>query len=130
MIGFFKSILTDPTFSVVAALIGFLAGHHLAIGRDKRKEFNELVTPIYHDLLTIRNQPHLSLSGTWEIDFLVIREKLPFWKRKCLNIAIENYKKSKSYDNQRQHEFGGFVYKDTKIIVNAVNDLLKYLKPK
>jgi hypothetical protein len=130
MIDFFKSIFASPIFSIITGIIGFLFGHYLALGRDKRKEFNEMVMPIYRDLLTIRNQPHLSLAGTWEIDISVIREKLPFWERKRLDIAIENYKKSKSYNNQKPNEFGGFMYKDTKIIVNTVNDLLKYLKPK
>ena len=64
------------------------------------------------------------------ITFTLIREKLPFWKRKGFDKAIENYKKSKSDENRDPDRMGGFFYKDTSRIVHAVNDHLKYLKPR
>jgi hypothetical protein len=37
----FNSIITNPAFSIASLLIGFLLGHYLAIGRDKRNDFNK-----------------------------------------------------------------------------------------
>jgi hypothetical protein len=41
VITFAIKILTDPLFSLVTLLFGFLVGNRLAIGRDRRKEFIE-----------------------------------------------------------------------------------------
>jgi hypothetical protein len=40
MVTFITEIITNPLFPVVTLLLGFLIGHRLAIGRDRRKEFN------------------------------------------------------------------------------------------
>jgi len=40
MVTFITEIITNPLFSVATLLLGFLIGHFLAIGRDRRKEFN------------------------------------------------------------------------------------------
>jgi hypothetical protein len=37
-------IFTSPFFPLVTLLLGFLVGHRLSIGRDKRKEFNDAAT--------------------------------------------------------------------------------------
>ncbi len=37
-------ILTSPAFALVTLLFGFLIGHRLAIGRDKRNDFNKAAT--------------------------------------------------------------------------------------
>ena len=37
---FTLSILTNPIFPFATLLLGYLIGHRLAIGRDRRKEFN------------------------------------------------------------------------------------------
>ena len=117
-------------FGLATALIGYLVGNWLTIGRDRRKEFNDLIGPIRNDLLGVRNHPDSNLKGSWMIAFTMIRERLPFWKRKGFDRAVENYKKSKGADNQGRDEMGGWFYKDTAIIVHAVNDLLRFLKPR
>src|SRR5208337_4981111 len=105
-------------------------GNRLAIDRDRRHEFNSLIDPLRHDLLGMRNYPSSNLKGTWMISCTLIREKLPFWKRKGFDRAIENYKKSKGDENLDPNGSGGFSYKDPARIVLAVNDLLKFLKPR
>ena len=119
-------------FGLATALIGYLIGNWLAIGRDKRHEYNALISPIRSELLGVRNNPGSNLTGAWEITFALICEKLPFWKRKGFNRAVESYNKSKSSENINRNidDMGGWSYKDTEWIVHAVNDLLKYLKPK
>ena len=116
--------------TLVCALIGYLAVNRLAIGRDRRKEFNRLIEPLRLMLLNMRNYPSSDLNGAWEITFTLIHEKLPFWRRKFLDIAVENYKKSKSDENRNPNGMGGFSYKDTQKITHAVNDLLEFLKPR
>ena len=37
-------IFTSPVFHLVTLLLGFLIGHRLAIGRDKRNDFNKAAT--------------------------------------------------------------------------------------
>lgn len=70
-----------------------------------------------------------SMKGSYMITATLIREKLPIWKRKGFDRAVENYNKSKSDENRIPDHMGGFDYKDTAKIVHAVNNLLKYLKP-
>ena len=116
--------------TLVCAFIGYLVINRLAISRDRRKEFNRLIEPLRLTLLSMRNYPSSDLKGAWEITFTLIREKLPFWRRKCFDIAVENYKKSKSDENRNPNGMGGFSYKDTQKITHAVNDLLEFLKPR
>lgn len=126
---FFQQIIKHPFFGFVWGLIGFLIGNRFALNRDKRKEFNNLIEPLRHDLIGVRNHPSSGIKGSWMITVTLIREKLPIWKRKGFEKAVENYKKSKSEENIIRDNCGGFSYKDTEQIVDAINGFLKYLKP-
>lgn len=64
------------------------------------------------------------------ITVALIREKLPIWKRKGFDKAVEHFNKSKSDENIERDNLGGFTYRNTARIVNAANDLLRYLKSK
>lgn len=64
------------------------------------------------------------------ITVALIRKKLPIWKRKGFDKAVENYNKSKRDENIKRDNMGGFTYKDTTRIVDAANEFLRYLKPK
>jgi hypothetical protein len=115
---------------LIGVLIGYLVNNWLAIGRDRRREFNALIEPIRADLLGMKNHPGNDLRGPWVITFILVREKLFFLKRKGFDRAVENYKESKSDKNRDRDNMGGFSYKDTAKIVHAVNDLLRFLKPR
>jgi len=116
--------------SLITALIGYIIGNRLAIGRDRRREYNALIDPIRADLLSIKISPENIIRGKWIITFTLIREKLPFWKRRGFDVAIETYKKSKGKENQIRNGMGGFKYKDASLISHAADNLLRYLKPK
>lgn len=116
--------------NVASLFIGFLIGNYLAIGRDRRREFNALIDPIRAKLFFERKYPGTDSGLIVGFTFVAIRERLLFWKRKGFDIAIDNYKKSKGVDNQERDTMGGFSYKDRAIIVHAIDDLMKYLKPR
>lgn len=118
-------------FGLASALIGYLVGNWLTIGRDRRKEFNDLVAPMRKSLLYIRDNPiSASLTRDSMITFTLIREKLPYWKRSGFDKAIDNYKQSKNISNRKSDGMGGFLNADKSAIIHAVDDLLKYLKPR
>ena len=108
--------------NVVSLLIGYFIGNRLVIDRDRRREFNALVGPVRIFLLK-------QMFPT-DIDFTLIREKLPRWKRRGFDLAVERYKKSKGPDNQKENNFGEVLYDDTSLIIHTTNDLLKFLKLK
>jgi hypothetical protein len=116
--------------NVMCALIGYFFGNRLALGRDKRREFNNLISPIRRDLFGVRENPMCNIGGAWHVTMFLIREKLPPWKRRAFDKAIENFKESKGENNQKLDEMGSPFFKDTTVIVHAANDLLKLLKPR
>jgi len=140
----FQEIIKEPTFGVVLGLVGFLIGNRFALNRDKRKEFNNLIEPLRLHLIEEKSNPSartkmpISHKKAWPtsikrssmITVTLIREKLPIWKRKGFDRAVENYDESKSDENRIPDNMGGFDYKDTAKIVHAINNLLQYLKPK
>jgi hypothetical protein len=132
---FFIGILTSPAFPIFTGLIGFLLGHYLAIGRDRRKELNELIKPVRIMLWFIRDYPFSNAMQPSNIDYRLIREKLPFWKRRGFDRAVKSFEQSKSaYKDKRKPDgMGGFINEasaeDGKYISHAAICLLKYLKP-
>ena len=118
-------------YNLMSALIGFFTGNRLAIDRDRRREFNDLVNPIRLLVLEEREKPTSRSISPTNIEFALVREKLFIIKRKSFDRAVVNYKKSKGADNQEQSQTSGQPhYKDTTIIVHAIDDLLKFLKPR
>lgn len=122
--------------NIVCTLIGFLLGNRLAIGRDKRNEWNALVAPIHIALLRIKNGSLIGLPNDWEMTISLMRERLPRLRRRGFDRAVEEYEKSRSGENQNEYkpEIGGFSeggpYKDLGLIARAAVRLLKYLKPR
>ena len=127
-----NSVLENIAFTLVGALAGYLVSNRLAISRDKRKEFNDLINPIRRELLAIRNNPRSNLTGSYGITLSLICEKFPIWKRQSFKMAIYNYEESKGSENINLNidGMGEWAYKDTERIVHAADDLLKYLKPR
>ena len=76
------------------------------------------------------NHPNSGINGSWMITVALIREKIPVWKRKGFDRAVENFNKSKDNENIERDNFGGFTYRDTARILDSANAFLKYLKPK
>lgn len=109
--------------NIISFLIGLFLGHWLAIGRDKRKEFNHLVEPVRE---LVYRKRFLS-----RIDIIRIRERLHRWKRKGFDGAVEEYEKSNNGDeNWKTDGMGGLVCIDPARLERAAESLLSYLKPR
>lgn len=124
------SIYTTILSSLLTGLIGLLAGNRLSIDRDKRQEFNSLAGPIRTALMRERENPTTYGGHTDKVTFMLFREWLPFWKRKRFDLALQNYRDSKGEHNQKRDSMGGVSFKNPALVVNSVNGLLKFIKPR
>ncbi len=116
-------------FGFATSLGGFLLGNRLAIGRDRRKEFNELIDSIRFSLMAERDNPG-GFKSPDKVTLLKIREYLWRWQRKGFSRVVKKYEESKGTDNRESDKGGGFFYKDKRMISHAVDDLLKFLEPR
>lgn len=114
--------------SFLTGLLGLLIGNRLAIGRDRRKEFNALADPIRILLLREKERPNLSGAAPNKVDLAVLRERLPFWKRRRFDRALENYQKSKGEENLERDQYGSVSYKDQFLIIHGIDALLRIIR--
>jgi len=114
--------------SLVTGLIGLLVGNRLAIGRDRRKEFNSLAEPIWDLLFREKERPTPYNAIPHKVDFGLFRERLPFWKRRAFDRALQNYQKSKNEQNWERDQYGSVYYKDKTLIIHTIEALLKIIK--
>lgn len=131
MIGFFKSIFTNPTFSIITGLVGFLLGHYLTIGRDRRREFNEIAIPITLKLLRqleILNEGRLINSLVSDNEFNELG--LHFSKRKSIRYSADLEKYKESIQNSGHWENGETVVDDLTEYIKATKKMLDYAKRK
>ena len=122
------SILTG----LLGVLIGLFLGNRLALGRDKRKEFNEIANPLFENLenqrLTIlldRNYPPQA-NGLTEKSFIMLKRKLSKYKHKSFDKAVKNYEESKhncgSYDDK-----GEFKFSNPEVLKKSIEKLQRFL---
>jgi len=78
----FKFITDNPGFySILTFFLGLILGHWLALGRDKRKEFNEAASDIYgkvYDYLKTNSKHHLPTLKELEL----FAKFIPIYRRK------------------------------------------------
>jgi len=125
---FLYQMFKNPIFWLAWGLIGFLIVNRLVIGRDKRREFNEIIEPIRTILTREINNPSPYTTGLNKIDIFNLRKALPFWKRRRFDNAIKKYEQSKSDNNIERNEYGEVSFKNTEIVIHAANKLLKFAK--
>ena len=111
--------------NLITFLVGLLVGNRLAIGRDKRKEFNEAAKPIRAWLLSEVEQPspYTPRPNTSQIDAFV--SYLPFWKRSGFREAYKRQDCARQ-DAMEKDSFGGVSYKEDNHIKEWLNKLLRY----
>ena len=111
--------------------LGFFFGNKLAIGRDKRKEFNEIIFPIRKILLDnirmLESEHHFVRSVALEdftcVEMLISKSKIARFRK-----AIAKYKTEEQ--NSGHFDQGHFIIDDLSGYIRASYELLKYMKVK
>ncbi len=135
--------LTGPAFSLVTLLFGFLIGHRLAIGRDKRNEFSKAAATFRDaflpEIIFLRhnaNIPGSSASGDVGQKlsyghlhrhlkaFEVFRDYLSTKKKAGLDKAWQKY--CYNADNQKTLCFNQY---SRKVALERIEEILKFAKP-
>ena len=119
--------MNSVLLNIITFLVGLLVGNRLAIGRDKRKEFNEAAQPIRAWLLSEveRPSPYSPRPNVVQIDAFV--SYLPFWKRSGFRKAYKRQDCARQ-DAMEQDSYGQVSYKDDNHIKEWLNALLRYTK--
>jgi hypothetical protein len=78
--------------SLVTFVLGLVVGNKQAIGRDKRKEFNEISKAAFVGLNKQLKSIALGNEGDNIDEFLLIEAYIPFYKRNNFRVHVKRYK--------------------------------------
>ena len=147
-----KQIIKDPLFNVIWGLVGFLFGNLLAIGRDKRNDFNkaaETFRDAFNETLLLLN-PQSFIDKQGEDTYAILQKNiikqekvalefsqiLSKRKRKAFDRAWKEY----CYDDNNQNTIflekytsHGSIIKNQKartVAFDRINKLMEFAKPK
>ena len=116
-------------FGLLTFFIGLGVGHWLALGRDKRREFNDAASPIREWLLQQIKSPSPMASSPATIELDLFIQCLPFWSRKGFSSAYEKQKQEREKAIARD-SVGGVFYSEVGLIVEALRKCLPYTERK
>lgn len=113
-------------WSVLSFFLGLLLGHWLAIGRDRRKEFNESAAPVREWILRQLDRPEGALSEQptlMERDAFV--QRLGFRKRARFSRLFAEMNDEYSRNLRQDPETGVLIYTGSKLLP----EILKQIEP-
>lgn len=124
-------MLSELAAGIVGILIGGLVGNRLALGRDQRKEFNEIADALHERL---ENQALIAQNGQFPNDangldnasFIPLRRKLSNRQNRKLDAAIENYSSAKQQCGY--FEAGIYHFNKSDILIAAIRELQTFVK--
>lgn len=125
--------MTELLSGILGLLLGGLIVHRLALGRDKRKEFNDLAAPIYERLIQAEEQAQNGYVWvTWDnADISRLKPYLKNRERKKLDSLIENYREAirlaHTTKDKEPWEGAEPIKEEFYRVVNALKDLKKML---
>lgn len=111
-------------------LVGLYFGHKQAIGRDRRKEFNEVSEEAFIALNKQIEQIKYGSPGECVADFLLIYNHVPFYKRWLFLRHDQRYKNAQQGLSTYHVEDGSVTFNQEKMALlgTSAKALLRYLK--
>lgn len=116
-------LLQSPALPLLTFLLGLVIGHWLAINRDQRKEYNELVTPLRKKVSAEAKSPSPMIVAISRDDAYAIRARFNVVRRVNFMKACDRYWKAK--EDTKQDEFGQSFHPNQDAIREAAKQLLK-----
>ncbi len=108
--------------AVISLVVGYLLGHWLAVKRDRRKEFNELVDPIF----LILDEQSVDPQVTREIDFRPLSRHFSSKQRERFEKDANEYYESIGPRNREMSDCQFFIVDRTRAR-NAAKTMLKWI---
>lgn len=127
-----RALLGDPLssalFSAASFLTGLLLGNWIAIGRDKRKEFNETARLIRAGFLRRRDKPTPYDPTPSLVELDLFMQQLPRMRRQGFRMALDRYDRAKKAAYSQEKEYGQVFYRDTRDITRCIDAILAYTR--
>ena len=125
--------MTSILTGLLGTLIGLFLGNRFALGRDRRKEFNEIASPLFENL---EKQRLIVVAGDFpnaanhlnESSFIALIRVTPSYKQKTLNNAIDNYQKAKQSSGHYKH--GIYLFDNPEVLRLAIEKLQAFIPHK
>ena len=126
-------MVSELLFGLAGVLIGAVVGHRLAIGRDKRREFNERVQPIQESVLKAIDG--IRRGEAWvpwnSEDLYAVKAFLGERKRQKLDILIRSYQEASKAAHKPDGMGGSVIVKENlPEVQKALENIRYFLRPK
>lgn len=124
-------MLSELAAGIVGVLIGGIVGNRLAIGRDRRREYNEIADALHERLehqalIAQKDQFPNDANGVDETSFISLRRRLSGRKNRALDVAIEEYSAAKKECGY--FEEGIYHFNDPETLIKAIRQLQSFVK--
>ena len=116
--------------SVVTFVIGLVVGNKQAIGRDRRKEFNEVSETAFVGLNKQLAFIAAGHQGERAGDFLLVEAYIPFYKRSLFRMHVKRYNAALQGVSTYQVETSTVTVDQVKLkhLARCTRNLLSYLR--